>query len=168
MSITTPLRCILAAGLVLSWAAGAWADVTLTVTPIDGTSSVDVDFGTVRSLGREGRPEGDVVFRQVRLTITSTGSQRYQVMQTVNAPWRNLGGDIFPIEAVESYVSDTQTDGIIRIPNPAPLKIGEREIFVSNANGDSEEFLITYTTKVPVGQLAGRYRTTVTYRVVQR
>lgn len=157
----------LAAGLWL-WAPGsAGADVTLQVTSLQG--SRDIDFGNARSLGSEGELESDVVIRQVRITITSTSSNRYQVFQRINEPWRALSGEDLPMENVQFFISEAAAGGTVRFPNPTPMSVGEQEIFLSSDNpGSSEEFLITYTIQVPPGQQTGDYRTTLSFRVVSQ
>lgn len=156
-----------AAGLCL-WSPGpARAEVSLTVTSLQG--SRDVNFGNTRSLGPEGEPESDTVVRQIRLTITSTSAGRYQVFQRTNEPWRNLAGEELPMENVRFFVSEASPGSTVRFPNPTPMTVGEQEIFLSAENpGDSEEFLVTYTIQVPPGQQAGDYRTTMSFRVVSQ
>lgn len=156
-----------AAGLCL-WAPGpAGAEVTLTVASLQGAR--DVDFGNTRSLGPAGEPESDTVVRQVRLTVASTSARRYQLFQRINEPWRNLAGEELPMENVQFYVSEASPGSTVRFPSPTPMSAGEQEIILSAENPrDSEEFLVTYTVRVPPGQQAGDYRTTLSFRVVSQ
>ena len=156
-----------AAGICLAAPGAARAEVTLQVTSLQG--SRDVDFGNTRSLGPEGEMESDTVIRQVRVTITSTSTSRYQVFQRINEPWRNLAGEELPMENVQFFISDASAGSTVRFPNPTPMSAGEQEIFLSAENpADSEEFLVTYTLRVPPGQQAGDYRTTMSFRVVSQ
>lgn len=157
-----------AAGIALIPGPRAWASVTLQVIPVEGGNQFDLDFGTARSLGLNGEPEADVVVRQLRIIVTSTSSAQYQIFQGVDGSWVNLEEEPLILGAVRFFISGVKTDGIVRFPNPAPLSLGEQEIFLSNASGGSEEFLVTYTVRVPVGQRAGRYRTRLTFRVVSQ
>jgi hypothetical protein len=125
-----------------------------------------VDFGTVRSLGPQGEPESEVVVRRVRLTIDSHSTGRYQVFQRMNAPWLNPAGKEFPLGAVRFFVSESPARGDVRVPNPTPLVVGDQEIYLSDAAGSDTELVITYSVQVPPGQQAGRYQTSVSYRVV--
>lgn len=144
----------------------AHAQVTLQVTPVEGAESRDVDFGTVRSLGPHGESDSETVVRRVRLIIDSQSTGRYQVFQRMNAPWGNLAGEEFPLEPVRFFVSESPARGDVRTPNPVSLAVGDREIYLSDASGSDTELVITYTVQVPQGQQAGRYQTSVSYRVV--
>jgi len=156
----------LVVGLVLSGACLVQAEVTLQVRPVRG--GIDLDFGNAGSLGSQGESESDIVIRQLRVSITSTSGARYQVFQRLNGPWVNEQREAFPLEAVRFFISETTTDGIVRFPNPTPMNEWEEEIFLSNAAGEDEDFLMTYTVQVPVGQRAGRYRANLTFRVVSQ
>ncbi len=154
------------AGALAVFPAGpVWAEVTLQVTPVQGGASLEVDFGTARSLGAEGEEESDTVIRQVRLNVTSNSGRPYQVFQRVNGPWTGPDGKEVPMSAVRFFISETR-GGTNRFPSSAPLDLGEQEIFLSDPSGPADELLLTYTVKLPVGQRAGSYRTTVSYRVV--
>lgn len=157
----------LAAALALYAAGPAGAAVTLKVTSLQGGQ--DIDFGNVRSLGPEGQLESDTVVRQVRLTITSTSGKPYQVFQEVHEPWRNLSGEELPLENVQFFITGSSTGATVRFPNPAPMVLGEQEIFLSDGTGSSDEFVITYTIQVPPGKVqAGEYRTNFSFRVVSQ
>ena len=158
-------RAFLALALWL-WSAPAWAEVALQVTPVQGGASLEVDFGTARSLGSEGEEESDTVIRQVRLTIRSDSSRPYQVFQRVNGPWIGPDGKEIPMSAVQFFLSETRSNGSNQFPGSTPLAVGDQEIFLSDSSGTAEEFLVTYIVKLPPGQRAGSYRTTVSYRVV--
>jgi len=164
-----PVRVFAAAAVWLAgWAAPACAEVTLTVTPVQGGASLEVDFGTARSLGPEGEAESDTVIRQVKLNVSSNSARPYQVFQRVNGPWLSPDGKEIPMSAVQFSISETRTNGANRFPSPAPMSLGEQEIFLSDPAGTAEELLITYKVKVPKGQLAGSYDTKVSYRMVGR
>lgn len=147
------------------WAVPVWADVTLTVTPAQGGASLEVDFGTARSLGPSGELETDEVVRQVRLDVSSDSGRPYRVYQRVNGPWTGPAGEEIPPSAIRFLISDVRT-GINRFPSASPLAVGEQELFVSDQSGSAESLVITYVVKLPPGQRAGNYRTTVSYRVV--
>lgn len=70
------------------------------------------------------------------------------------------------MSAVLFSISGTRTSGLNRFPAPAPMSLGEQEIFLSDSAGTAEELLITYLVRLPAGQRAGSYRTTLSYRVV--
>lgn len=144
----------------------AIAQVTLETRPIRG--GFDLDFGTASSLGPNGEPESDTIVQEVRVTITNPAGGRYQVFQSFLGPMLNERGEAMPFEAVDFFITNARTAGIVRFPNPTPIRIGEEEIFLSNEQGSNEEFIIRYTIHVPVGQRAGRYRTNVTFRVVSQ
>lgn len=160
-----PLLAGFLAALLLPPAA-AWAEVTLRVTPVQGGAALEVDFGTARSLGPEGEPETEAVIRQVKLTVSSDSGRPYQVFQRVNGSWIGPDGKEIPLEAIRFSLSETRTSGSNRFPGPTPLSLGEQEIFLSDSSGSPDELLLTYAVKLPVGQRAGAYRTTVSYRVV--
>ncbi len=156
----------LAAGLAFCTAGPAGAAVTLSITSLQGGR--DIDFGNARSLGPEGQLESDTVVRQVRVTITSTAGKPYQIFQEVHEPWRNLAGEELPLENAQFFISGSSTGATVRFPNPAPVVLGEQEIFLSDGTGSSDQFVITYTIRVPPGQQAGDYRTNLSFRVVSQ
>lgn len=138
------------------WAPGpACAAVTLTVTPQQGVR--DIDFGDARSL-----PEPETVTRQVRVKVTSTTSNVYKLFMRVNGPLANLAGKEFHIEEdVQFFVSEASAGATVRHPNPTPMG-PEQELILSN---QSEDLLVTFIVRVPAGQEAGGYRTTLSFRV---
>jgi len=144
----------------------ARAELTLQVAPLGDAR--DIDFGPARSLGPHGEQEFDTVVRQVRLTITSDSGRPYQVLQRVNEPWRNLAGKELPLESVLFHISESTTAGENRFPNPTPLAVDERVIFISDPAGTSGELLLVYTVPVPLGQQTGNYKTTFSFRVVSQ
>ena len=156
----------LAAGLALGLAGPAGAAVTLSVTSLPGGQ--DIDFGNARSLGPEGQLESDTVVRQVRVTITSTSGKPYQLFQEVHQPWTNLTGEELPLDNVQFFISDSSTSATVRFPNPAPLVLGQQEIFLSDGKGSSDELVITYTARVPPGQQMGDYRANLSFQVVSQ
>lgn len=159
------LAFLLIAGLLVP--SGARAELTLQVVPLQG--SRDIDFGEAQSLGPQGEPQGDTMVRQVRLVITnSNSSQRYQIFQRMNEPWKNVAGKELPLETIRFYVAESKTSGIIQVPNPTPLTLGEQELFLSDSTGSSDQLLVVYTVQVPPGQRAGDYRSTMTFRVVSQ
>ena len=70
------------------------------------------------------------------------------------------------MSAIRFSLSETRTAGLNRFPNPVTLSTGEQELFLSDSSGSDEELLVTYAVQLPVGQRAGSYRTTVSYRAV--
>ena len=151
---------------VPAWAGLASAEVTLQVTSVQGGASLEVDFGTARSLGPEGEPETEGAVRQARLSVSSDSGRPYRVLQRVNGPWIGPDGVEIPLSAVRFSISETQTAGSNRFPGPSPLSLGEQEIFLSDASGSAENLVITYLVNLPPGQRAGSYRTTLSYQVV--
>lgn len=141
------------------------AEVTLQVTSVQGGASLEVDFGTARSLGSEGELGPEPVIRQVRLSVSSDSGRPYRVFQRVNGPWSGSNGMEIPFSAIRFSISETQTGGSNRFPGPAPLSLGEQEIFLSDASGSPENLVVTYLAQMPPGQRAGIYRTTVSYQV---
>ena len=151
----------------LGLAGTAYADVTLTVTSLEGGR--DVDFGDLRSLGPDGEPEADTAVRRVRLTVASTSSGTYKVFMRVNEPWKNLSGGELAMEKVQFFVSEASAGATARFPNPTPMSLGEQEIlFFQNEPAGTTTSVVTYTLPIPVGQQAGNYRTTLSFRVVSQ
>jgi len=163
----SPIRYVVpvavAAALIAS--GPARAEVTLQVTSVQGSASLEVDFGTARGLGPEGEPGMEPVARQVRLSVSSDSGRPYRVFQRVNGPWSGPDGVEIPLGAIRFSISETQTSGSNRFPGPAPLSLGEQEIFLSDASGSAENLVISYVAQLPPGQRAGSYRTTVSYQV---
>lgn len=144
------------------------AEVTLQVEPVDSRQIQDLDFGDAQSLGPQGESESGTVVRRVKLSISSSSSGRYQVLQRINSSWANLANKEFPIDSVLFSVSESPSKGDVRFPNPSPLTFADQEIYLSDSSGSDTELLITYTVRVPVGQQSGRYRTTVSYQVASQ
>lgn len=154
----------MAAGFWLSASAPAGAEVTLTVTPVRGFR--DIHFGNVRSMGSQGEPvDAADAIQQVKVSVSSTTSDRYQVFIRFNDRWKNPAGDELPFENVQFYVSDASANATVRFPNATAMTAEEKEILQSN---QSETFFITFIVQVPHAQQAGDYRTTLSFRVVSQ
>lgn len=159
-------KWLVAALLIAAFPGTAPAEVTLNVTSVQGGASLEVDFGTVRPLSPDGQWERETMIRQVRLAITSDSGRPYRVLQRVNGPWTGPGGKEIPMDAIRFSMAETRTGGSNRFPGPAPLSMGDHEIFLSDPAGSSDELILTYIVELPPGQRAGSYRTTISYQVV--
>jgi hypothetical protein len=91
--------------------------------------------------------------------------QTYIISQTLQTEPRNQKGTRFPYGAIKFYVTLVSGNGAVRVVNRTDLQPGEQDLFYSDASGDPVTLLITYDLMMPEYQQAGRYYSTINYKI---
>lgn len=160
--LKTP-KLFLFLGLCLSILGANALAQNIQVQVINGGSTID--FGELRSLDAKGNPAGDLSRKQVRLTITNSNGNPYIVTQALQADPRNERGAELDRGAMTFRIELESGGGIVRTGDGQSFESGEEEIYVSDDAGSDAVLVVTYDFKVPGAQKAGRYHSTVSYRV---
>ncbi len=134
----------------------SFASLNLSVTPISGSNSVS--FGRINS--------HQDINKEVRIRITSTGGEQYQVFQRLTEPLANSQGQTLAAEAIKVYsLSGSNSSGTLYLQNPEQLNSTEQLIYSSSPAGDTDSFTVVYNTSAdrvsPSGSFMGRLLYTV-------
>lgn len=156
------LRAVLLCGCLLGQRP-CLAAIGLEVATVDGGSTID--FGVINDQMPGTEFAAGSITKEVRLTVTDTGNQRYVVSQMVHAPPTDGGGHLFDSAKISCYAAFRQGSGDLRIAHATPLFIGEQEIFYSSASGGTSEIILVYRIDAPQNNPAGVYNTLITYKV---
>ncbi len=120
---------------LLSFMPLSFGAVSLSITPIDGSNSLRLEESQV---GFENRKE-------LRVRVTSTNGQRYQVFQRILEPVINEKGESLSMQALQAAtVVNSNTSGTLYMQNPARMSMGEQLLYSAGQGGDSDAFTITY------------------------
>jgi len=112
----------------------AWADFTLSATPVEGGSSLR--FGRVSS--------SDSTVREVRLRISSTTGKQYQIRQCLVDRVINEKGAVVS-NAVSTYtLRGSNAKGTLYQDIPAVLTSANQVIYSSNRAGDTDSMIVVY------------------------
>lgn len=137
-------------------------NVNWDVSVIDGGSSID--FGRLRSLNSDGSETGEVSIRQVRITVPENLGRPYTISQILSSRPENQDGGAVSEEAIRFRVQQENGMGSLMTGNEEPLREGPQEIYQS-MDGSAASIVITYHLLVPSGQSAGRYYSSLNYRI---
>jgi hypothetical protein len=137
--------------------------LSVDVVTIDGDRNID--FGQLKSVRSPEHSEPNVYNRQVKLTIDNTTSSRYLVSQIFKDEPRNPKAGPFDMNMIKCYVTVRDGSGVARIPHPQSVRRGEQDLYLSDATGADAELIVYYSMTIPPNQSAGRYDTSITYKV---
>ena len=113
------------------------ASVNLSVVPQDGTNDIRLKQGFA----------GLDLPKNVRVRVTSTNGNRYQVFQRVVEPLVNEKGDISDLSGLKTATEyNSNTAGTLYLNSPEPLSMGEQLLYTSGQGGDSDSFVVAYST----------------------
>ncbi len=136
--------------------ATAYAGVDLSVTPIDGSNS----------LRFERLDNNNKHVRQVRLRVSSTGNERYQVFQRIYGPITNEKGQSLDLQAIETEtMASSNTSGTLYLQSPDRLSYSQQLLYTSGQEGTGDSFMIAYSPKPEVIKEAGRFSGKIIYVV---
>ncbi|MBF0122830.1 MAG: hypothetical protein HQL21_05420 [Candidatus Omnitrophica bacterium] len=126
----------------------AFADLTLSVSPADGSSSLRFD----RIIqGQDNRKE-------IRVRVTSTGGNRYQVFQRIQDPIVNGKGEGLNFQALQSVtMNNSNAAGTLYLQNADRMNQADQLLYTSSQNGDSDSFLISYVVDPANMGATGRF-----------
>jgi len=150
------MKKILLTVLFLMGAAAAWADVNITVTPIESPDALR--FGRVAN--------AETVTREVRVRITSTTPQRYQVSQMLADPISDGKGGRLPDNGITYYtLRSSNARGSLYQDVPSNLDTANRIIYNSDPSGDGDSFIIAYNANGQNINSSGSYTGRISYLV---
>jgi hypothetical protein len=113
----------------------SFAAMTLNVGPVDGSRSLRFDRLT-DSLDNK---------KELRIRVSSTDGQRYQVYQRVQEPIVNEKGQSLNLRAVQVASSmGSNAGGTLYLQSPDYLGLGEQLIYTSSQAGDTDSFVLVY------------------------
>ena len=137
-------------------AVAAWADVNVTVTPIESPDALR--FGRVAN--------AETVTREVRLRITSTTPQKYQVSQMLADPIVDDKGTRLPDNGISYYtLRNSNAHGSLYQDSLSNLDATNRIIYTSDPNGDGDSFVIAYNANGQNIASSGHYLGRLAYLV---
>ncbi|MDD5070562.1 MAG: hypothetical protein PHV17_07505 [Candidatus Omnitrophica bacterium] len=106
----------------------------VSVSPVTGSGSLQ--FGRIRD---------QVKGQEMRLRITDTGSNRYQVRQRFIEIPRNNRGEQIDSRAITFYtVNGSNSHGTLYQSSPGLIDNSDRVLYTSSSSGDNDSFLIVY------------------------
>ena len=140
--------------IFLSLASNAQAATNLSVTPMGGGASLRMS--RISSAGS--------VAEEVRIRVTSTDNQRYQVFQRfvnplVNSKNQPLGRGAF----VTNTVAGSNATVTLYAQTPDDLNFAEQLLYSSSSNGDSDSFTVSYNILKENIQQTGNFSGKILY-----
>jgi len=133
-----------------------WADVNLSVIPIDGSSEVRFKQGF----------SGLNIAQNIRLRVSATNAGRYQVFQRVVEPLINEKGEISDLSGLQTATEySSNTGGTLYLQSPEPLSMGDQLLYTSGTSGDSDSFVVGYSTAPNKRNANGTFRSKILYFV---
>jgi hypothetical protein len=133
----------------------AHAAFTLTVNPTEGGRDIRFEPTT---LDRRANTEEALV------TITSDQGVRYRVIQDVLSPFVNERGQALSPQAI-LVNSPSSTLGTLRVEFPTNLRIGSREIYISDSSGTQDSFRLVFALDPQPGDPSGRFQSQIRYQL---
>ena len=126
----------------------AFAALSLSVSPADGSSSLRFDRIT----------QGQENIKQIRVRVTSTGRNRYQIFQRVQQPIVNEKGESLNFQAIQAVtMNNSNSAGTLYLQNADRLSQGDQLLYTSSQGGDSDSFVISYVVDPTAMGAAGRF-----------
>ena len=142
----------LALTLPVLFPADAHAVFQLTSSPRRGGQNIRFESAEPGALLRN---------EEVTLEVTTDRSVQYQILQTLYQPLTNELGNTIPTGAFIEF-SPSNPVGTLRTQLETPISMGQKQIYASNARGDSDEFVLVFNVRVPENQPGGVYHTQLT------
>ncbi|MDD5356148.1 MAG: hypothetical protein PHY56_06410 [Candidatus Omnitrophica bacterium] len=114
---------------------------------------------------------GDVGYKdttkesRINVKVDSNMARPYTITQKLSGPLQNEAGDKIP-QGFFTFIMEKKDNagGKLKFEDEAVIEPGsDKTIFVSNANGDSDEFDVVYKLKVTADTKGGNYNTGISY-----
>src|SRR3989338_4638479 len=113
----------------------AWASLKISVTPQGGGNMLR--FGKLIS---EVHPD-----KEVRIRVTSSAQDKYQVFQRLVDPLTNERGQTLDIRGFQSYtLIGSNSFGSLYQQSPQTMGYSEQLLYSSSPNGDGDGFTVIY------------------------
>ena len=132
--------------------ADAHALFQLTASPRRGGQSVRFEGAEPGALLRN---------EEVTVAVASDRGSQYRILQTLYQPLTNEMGNSIPADAFIEF-SPSNSLGTLRTKLETPISMGQKQVYTSNATGDSDEFVLVLNVRVPENQPGGIYHTQLT------
>ncbi len=128
----------------------SFAGLSLSVNPVDGGNILR--FERTPIAGAENKKE-------IRIHISSTNGSRYQVFQRILEPIINDKGEALNLQAVSvQTLPNSNSTGTLYQQNASPLYMSDQLLYSSDANGDSDAFVIGYNVNQALMNVSGNLR----------
>lgn len=135
----------------------AGAAVRLSVTPLSGGAN-SIRFGRVDGPGE--------INREVRLRVTATEGEQYQVLQRVLEPFVNEQGESPGHDAISSYaLVGSNGSGTLYLQSPERMSFADQLLYTSSPAGESDSFIVVYSVKPEDIRASGSFFGKIYYTV---
>jgi hypothetical protein len=149
----------------LGWPSEAMAIFELSVSPRRGGQNIrfSAEGGSlpVRQAGASGG-EGLQRNEEVTVAVVSDRAAQYRILQTLYQPLTNEFGNTIPPNAFIQF-SPSNPLGTLRTQLETPISMGQKQIYISNIAGDSDDFVLVFNVRIPENQQGGVYHTQLTF-----
>ncbi len=135
------------------WPKDVWAVFQLSVSPRRGGQSVRFE---------SAQPGGILRNEEVTMAVDTDRAAQYRILQTAYQPLTNEMGNTIPAGAFVMFSPSTPV-GTLRAQLETPVGMGQTQIYTSNNEGVSDEFVLVFNVRVPENQPGGIYRTQLTF-----
>lgn len=139
--------------ILLGAAGEARATFEFTATPRRGGQHIRFE---------EAQPGGLLRNEELTLSVTSDLGTQYRILQMLYQPLTNETGRTIPSGAWIQF-SPSEPLGNLRPKLETPVALGQHQIYTSNAQGESDSFIIVFNVRVPEDQPGGIYRTQISF-----
>jgi len=148
-------------------------DIECEVEPVFKITATSVDDNGA-AISQEGvafLQFGDIGYKEetkesrINVKINSNKGRPYAVTQKLSGPLQNEAGEAIPA-GLFTFITEKKDTvvGKVKFENETAVEPGsDKTIFVSNANGDSDEFDVVYKLKVTADTKGGNYNTGISY-----
>ncbi|KPK98977.1 MAG: hypothetical protein AMJ95_01605 [Omnitrophica WOR_2 bacterium SM23_72] len=133
----------------------SWADFRLSVVPYEGGN--DIRFERARSVL-------PYTTEEVVVSITSTITKQYQVIQSLLEPLTSIQGQSLSRENFTVYaIPGSNASGTLTVQQETAVSPGRTILYVSNSLGASDTFRLAYVLKPPFNVPSGSYRGRISF-----
>lgn len=145
----------------------AWAVFQLSASSRRGGQSIrfSAEGGSLPA-GQAGAfgGEGGIIMRneEITLAVETDRTAQYRILQTIYQPFMNEIGNTLPAGAFVMF-SPSSPLGTLRTQLETPVVMGQTQIYTSNNEGISDDFVLVFNVRIPENQPGGVYRTQLTY-----
>lgn len=132
------------------------AEVRLSVSPVTGGSSL-----------RFGRVDGtQEVVEEVRVRITSTDGNQYQVFQRLLDPLTNENGVTLERDAIKTYtLLGSNAFGTLYAQNVENLTFSDQLLYTASSSGEGDTLTVVYAVQAQRLNASGRFLGRIQYTV---
>lgn len=110
---------------------------------------------------------GDAKSYGVDIEVKSNIGRRYQVTQKVAHELVNKEGAVMPADNFTLITEGKDVKGTLKFPVKTPVKKGDTVLFISDDDGSSGKFSVTYELFVPRDAKLGDYSTSLSYSIAE-